>query len=294
MGDSGSLFIGFVLATLSLGGSAAKATTAVSLLVPILAMGLPITDTLCAIIRRYLERRPLFSADTGHIHHRLLQLGLTQRRAVLILYGTSLVFTAAAILVYLGRAWQIALALGVSSLVIVGLVRGVKLFQPISVHIDERPTICAECARRFRYSVPEYLKNIDEANDLVSLMNSILLFCKNAHIEKFKCQSTGLDGFGAWTWNGGRNDSDLPSNPGAINSSSNFVFSLENGISGTVEFHWFSESEKLSPAAEIMLQIVVDAFERRLKHITLSSSSDRDSDHSEKRDFHSQCTQMSE
>ena len=71
MGDSGSYFLGFVLATTALagGGLQQKASTAVSLLVPVLALGVPIFDTLFSMFRRLVERRPIFSADRGHVHH---------------------------------------------------------------------------------------------------------------------------------------------------------------------------------------------------------------------------------
>src|SRR5262249_52489320 len=85
MGDSGSYFLGYVIATSSLLGSMQPTSTTVALLVPMLALGVPIFDTLFAIVRRFLERRPLFSPDRGHIHHRLVDMGITHRRAVLIL-----------------------------------------------------------------------------------------------------------------------------------------------------------------------------------------------------------------
>ncbi|MEM9694075.1 MAG: MraY family glycosyltransferase [Myxococcota bacterium] len=123
MGDSGSYLLGYVLAVTALAGVAVKASTAVALLVPIVALGVPIIDTLFAILRRYLERRPLFSPDRGHIHHRLLDLGLTHRRAVLLLYAVSVIFTVASIAIYLGRAWQVGVALLVCSITVFGLAR---------------------------------------------------------------------------------------------------------------------------------------------------------------------------
>jgi UDP-GlcNAc:undecaprenyl-phosphate GlcNAc-1-phosphate transferase len=86
MGDSGSLFLGFVLAATSIETSETT-SAAVELLVPIVLLGLPIMDTLLAMGRRALRGVPLFSADRGHIHHRLLARGLSQRQAVLVLYG---------------------------------------------------------------------------------------------------------------------------------------------------------------------------------------------------------------
>jgi UDP-GlcNAc:undecaprenyl-phosphate/decaprenyl-phosphate GlcNAc-1-phosphate transferase len=123
MGDSGSYFLGFVLAAMSAAGPHHKTSTAVSILVPILALGLPIFDTLFAMIRRFIKRQPVFGADRGHIHHRLLDLGLTPRRAVLLLYGISLIFTLASIVIALGRDWEIGVALVVASTLLVALVR---------------------------------------------------------------------------------------------------------------------------------------------------------------------------
>ncbi|RKD22040.1 undecaprenyl-phosphate alpha-N-acetylglucosaminyl 1-phosphate transferase [Caminicella sporogenes] len=85
MGDTGSLFLGFILAAISINGSIKGATT-LAIVVPILALGLPIFDTAFAILRRVYNGRPIMEADKGHLHHRLLSIGLCQRRAVLILY----------------------------------------------------------------------------------------------------------------------------------------------------------------------------------------------------------------
>ncbi len=99
MGDGGSMFVGFVLAAVSVEGSL-KSPAAMTLVVPVLALGLPILDTVLAILRRWRRGLPIGQADREHFHHRLLQLGLTQREVVLSMY--------------LGSGW-----LGVSALAIV-------------------------------------------------------------------------------------------------------------------------------------------------------------------------------
>jgi UDP-GlcNAc:undecaprenyl-phosphate/decaprenyl-phosphate GlcNAc-1-phosphate transferase len=86
MGDTGSMFLGFVLATTAIQTNQ-KSSTAVALVVPIIALGIPIADTLLAMARRAVRGAPLFSADRGHIHHRLLAMGLSQRQAVIVLYA---------------------------------------------------------------------------------------------------------------------------------------------------------------------------------------------------------------
>lgn len=89
MGDCGSLFLGFVIASSSV-MCAAKSNAIISLTLPVLALGIPIFDTLSTILRRFLERRSLFSPDHDHFHHRLLALGLKQKHIVIIAYAITL------------------------------------------------------------------------------------------------------------------------------------------------------------------------------------------------------------
>jgi UDP-GlcNAc:undecaprenyl-phosphate GlcNAc-1-phosphate transferase len=98
MGDSGSLLIGFLLACFAIDGID-HPSSAVKILIPIIAMGVPIMDTLLAIIRRLVKGVSPFHADKEHIHHRLLYLGLSQRKAVMLLYLVSAFFGVAAFLV---------------------------------------------------------------------------------------------------------------------------------------------------------------------------------------------------
>ena len=88
LGDSGSLFIGFVLSAMALAG-AQKAPTIVAVAIPIVSFGLPILETSLSIVRRLISGRPVFTADREHIHHKLLQHGMTHRQVVIILYGVS-------------------------------------------------------------------------------------------------------------------------------------------------------------------------------------------------------------
>ena len=88
MGDSGSLFIGFALACMSLQG-VMKSVAAITLVVPLLVIGVPVFDTASAIIRRWWHGRPIQEADNGHIHHRLMHRGFSQRQTVLIIYAWS-------------------------------------------------------------------------------------------------------------------------------------------------------------------------------------------------------------
>lgn len=115
MGDSGSLFLGFSLAVFSIQGSA-KVSTAFTMLVPVLILGLPLIDTTVAMIRRYLrwflpsenarsmdsslleKLSSIFLPDRSHIHHKLLEMGFSHRNTVLTLYGVSLFFGSLAVM----------------------------------------------------------------------------------------------------------------------------------------------------------------------------------------------------
>lgn len=92
MGDSGSLFLGFSIACSSI-LCTSKIETVVGLALPVLALGIPVFDTFFSMLRRFLERRSIFSPDRGHFHHRLLALGLHQRHVVIFAYALTL-FTA--------------------------------------------------------------------------------------------------------------------------------------------------------------------------------------------------------
>ena len=90
MGDSGSYFLGYTLAALSVMGSI-KGQVATAMLIPIIALGIPLVDTLWAPIRRFALGKKMFQPDTDHLHHRLVELGYTHRRAVLIIYGLTII-----------------------------------------------------------------------------------------------------------------------------------------------------------------------------------------------------------
>ena len=86
LGDSGSLFLGFTLAGMGL-TSSQKGSTVVAVAIPVVSLGLPVLDTSLAIARRFLRGQPIFSADRGHIHHRMLSLGHSPRDVALLMYG---------------------------------------------------------------------------------------------------------------------------------------------------------------------------------------------------------------
>jgi UDP-GlcNAc:undecaprenyl-phosphate GlcNAc-1-phosphate transferase len=96
LGDTGSLFLGFTLAAISLTASM-KMSGTVIFLAPMLALGLPLFEVTLSMLRRYIQGLPIYCADAGHIHHRLLKRGFTQRRVALILYAAGIMCLLAAL-----------------------------------------------------------------------------------------------------------------------------------------------------------------------------------------------------
>lgn len=120
MGDTGGLFLGFVLGAFAVEGALGGAS-GIAVSIPVLVLGVPVFDTICAVIRRAANGRPIAQADDGHLHHQLLKAGLSQRQAVLLLYsvGGLLALVGIALLkfnVTTLQAFLVALGLGVAAL----------------------------------------------------------------------------------------------------------------------------------------------------------------------------------
>lgn len=122
MGDTGALFLGFILSTASVQGLF-KGYAIISIATPLLILGLPIFDTLSAILRRVKDHRPIMSPDRGHLHHRLVDSGFSQKQAVLIIYLLCIVLCLAAVILIATGAvsWWVFFA------VIIGLILFLKL-----------------------------------------------------------------------------------------------------------------------------------------------------------------------
>ncbi|MDD5603567.1 MAG: MraY family glycosyltransferase [Eubacteriales bacterium] len=96
MGDTGATFLGFTLAAVSIQGTL-KSYAAIAIAVPILVLAFPLFDTLFAVLRRLFTGKPLMQADRGHLHHRLIDMGISHRKSVLILYLLSALLAIAAV-----------------------------------------------------------------------------------------------------------------------------------------------------------------------------------------------------
>lgn len=119
MGDTGSTFLGFMLATVSIQGLF-KAYTAISFIVPFLLLGLPIFDICFAVIRRVASGRSPMEADRGHFHHRLIDMGFSQKQSVAIAYVLTGILGLAAVLLTVSGAMRALIMLG--AIILVGAI----------------------------------------------------------------------------------------------------------------------------------------------------------------------------
>ena len=142
IGDTGSNFLGFSLSIISILGIA-KTYTAVVIVLPLIVLGLPIFDTIWAIIRRLKKGKSLkavFSADNGHLHHKLVNRGFSQKQAVLILYGISAAFGIFAVILFDSGIWK---ALSFLLMIIVAVALGYKNFE--REKSGNNRYVCLEC-----------------------------------------------------------------------------------------------------------------------------------------------------
>lgn len=260
MGDSGSYLLGFVLAATALVATGStKASTAVSLLVPCLALGVPIFDTLFSMVRRYLERRPIFSPDRGHLHHRLIDMGITHRRAVLIIYAVSIVFSVSAIAVTFGRGWQIGAALLVACVVLFALVRFAGYFEYLRTHMRRRGPLRSPHAERLRLvlaELPLRLQRVESHDQLYATLDEL---GSQLGLEAIDLHATrgGTSGHG-WQRPGvePRNARDALVSTLSVGD--------ESRARAALTFAWPAENGAIAPDAEVLFELFVDMIERTL------------------------------
>lgn len=271
MGDSGSYFLGFVLAATSLAGGP-RGSTPVALLVPIVALGVPIFDVLLAMVRRILERRSIFSPDRGHIHHRLLDMGLTHRRAVLIIYGVSLVFTCTAIALYIGRWWQVGVALLVSFVMLVALSRMAGFAEYFRQVRERRGFMRTVEADRLRRLVPRLPSRLRAATNVNEVFEQLEGFCQEAQISRFSFVNPSTQAVVR----------ELSMDPDANDATSSFkVRAL------TLIVAWRSEHGEANPQSEMLVQMVADAAEEHLVRLAWPALDEAVGEHASASEFRS-------
>ncbi|WP_437588145.1 MraY family glycosyltransferase [Sorangium sp. So ce1000] len=263
MGDTGSMFLGFMLAAIPLFGVGThKGGTALAVLVPLLALGLPIFDMISAMVRRFIARRPIFSADRSHIHHKLLDKGHSHRGAVLILYGLSLLFTVVALVAYVGRSHEVGVALLACSAVLFIVVRAAGSFALFGARPAPAKRSREAVVEALRRAVPRVLIEIETASGAERLRVVLERFAGEARLLAMEVSSKGANGSARvkpWTWT--RDTATPPQLREAVVA----VYTIElGGEAVELRFRWDSEESAVNPQADMLLQLVADSAERLL------------------------------
>ncbi len=185
LGDCGSLLIGFLLSAIALAGSQ-KSPTMVAVAIPIVSLGLPILDVTVSVMRRFLSRKHLFTADREHIHHQLISRGASHKQAVLLLYGVSACFGLLSLFLLNPGSQTVGLVLVVLG---VGVLVGVQ-----QLRYHEFFELRQEASRTFNLRrVIANSVGIRRAADALERCKTATEFCELLQ----KClEPVGFDGFG--------------------------------------------------------------------------------------------------
>ena len=275
LGDSGSYLLGFLLACIGLRGST-KSNMVVALAIPVIALGLPAIDTALAILRRWANALPLGASDRQHIHHRLLDLGLSNRKAVLVLYMGCLVLAGFALLMTAAEHAQAAGLLGilgVGTFIAVRLLGGseIKLAKKRGLAYLKRRKRDADC----RIAGYVALERMRHANRVAGIWD---VFCEAAErleldrasitVRRPSAPSDEIPYSFMWTGNGGNGDENVE--PSLWSAS----FPLANGgvRFGVLRVVKATNGWPLDPSVPEMLELLRNSLSENIIRVGTESS----------------------
>jgi UDP-GlcNAc:undecaprenyl-phosphate GlcNAc-1-phosphate transferase len=267
MGDTGSMFLGYTLGSAALLSGHQKESTLASLLVPLIALGLPLADTLLAMARRFVARRSIFSADREHLHHRLLDLGLTHRRVVLVLYGCSVLLCAAAMAAAFGKDWQVGAALVGALVTLLGITRFTSHFEFVLLGQAQRARVLTGSTASLRKIVPSLIVELDRARSAAAVWAALeRAFAASGMITAARAVPVG-EARATWTW-----ESEGSQRREGTPSSADFVIAVyPGGRRERLTIDCLCEEGPLPPQSEIQLQLVADVVQSTLTRIYVDS-----------------------
>jgi UDP-GlcNAc:undecaprenyl-phosphate GlcNAc-1-phosphate transferase len=278
LGDSGSLLIGLLIGVIGVQGSF-KGPSAISILFPILAMGLPISDTALAIFRRWVRNLPLSAADRRHVHHLLIGLGLNPRQAALLLYCFSGFLCGVVLLGVALRNEQLALLLGIAGCLAFLLILTSRLNELSSLRGDLRARMARGRQERFAAKVAwEAIQRIELAgrsHDVCTILEAATreLGCETVTVV---CSRAGLP---VLDFRGGRvgaTDDTVDQSPAEeSHATAIFRLSMSADLSLVVSVHQDADSELAADIAFRFLQRIAAVTAERLERL-LSVSADGD------------------
>lgn len=268
MGDTGSMFLGYALGSAALITGTQKESTVVSLLVPVIALGLPFTDTLLATFRRVAARRSIFAADREHLHHRLLDLGLTHRRAVLLMYCCTSLLCLTALAAALGRSWQVGAAIGGAVVSLVGMTRFAGYFEMLLVKRRQRADLLKGPTEGMRRALPSLILSAESSSSASGVWAAMERMLSSGYFVYGEYSPNGESS--TWKW-------ECKEQQGRVEGKlleTQFPIRVFPGApEGILKFGWLSAEPELPPQIEVLLQIAADAVETSLVRVHVKSPS---------------------
>jgi UDP-GlcNAc:undecaprenyl-phosphate GlcNAc-1-phosphate transferase len=190
MGDSGSLFIGFLLSALAMAAVQDGVTNA-GVAIPVLAFGLPILDVTLAVLRRLVRRHPVFRGDTDHIHHKLLRRGLSHRQAVLVLYAVTAGFLISSLALVLDEK----LLIPVCFVVLLGVCIGVQQLHYVEFSQILRPGVRRRQIVTEEASLRRAAETLSTCSDFRSICQVLQETLQPNGFDGLRLKNLGKDGF---------------------------------------------------------------------------------------------------
>lgn len=243
MGDSGSLFMGFLLSALALAGGQ-KAASMAGVAIPILIFGLPILDVTLAVVRRFLRGQSLFRGDADHIHHKLMKRGLSQPRAVLVLYAVTAAFGSISLLLLHGERWLVPIVLAVG----IGVCAGVR-----QLHYAEfsRVSVAFQSASQHRQIVADQ-RNIRRATESLKSCTDFGAICL---VLQKALQPIGFEGI-------------LLKNQGNGHLPASLLHPLQYDSEGRLLYSWSDRKTDDPRRCQCHLELVISSHPTLVGHIS--------------------------
>lgn len=250
MGDSGSMFLGLVLAVSSMQASQ-KASTTVAVLVPIIVLGFPIADTLVAMVRRAIQGRPIFAADREHIHHKLLGLGLSHRKAVLVLYAACILLAGTALLLSFANSVEAAILLLTLSFT---FVVGMRLLGFMRISDAGGATLKRKRNRELRSMVRNLGQQLSSAKDAQGIWRVVRTVAEPLETSAVSLALSMIDPHGDRQTTQFSTDSD----GGPEGLTSRFEVTGRHARNGELTFRWMDGRTEIIRDDEIAIEVLCD------------------------------------
>jgi UDP-GlcNAc:undecaprenyl-phosphate/decaprenyl-phosphate GlcNAc-1-phosphate transferase len=268
MGDTGSMFLGYTLGAAALLSGRQKESTLVSLLVPLIALGLPLADTLLAMARRFLSHRSIFSADRQHLHHRLLDIGLTHKRAVLVLYGCSIILCATALAAAFGKNWHVGAALVGALLTLLGITRFTSHFEFVLLSRTQRARLLVGSAGSLRRVLPGAIVELNGVSSTPAVWAVLERVLRaSGVVVAARCTPHG-EAAETWQW---RAEAANTRQEGESHDVEFLIGAFPGARKDSLVFSCLCDEGPLPPQAEIQLQLLADAVQSALMQVNLDN-----------------------